>query len=213
MKRFTYKFFTVFRQEPLETMEEDTSNDQTQLQKMRGLISRFKPSRKKVRLFSLSLSAIGIIVCIFLLVRAYVYQKYGLIFAYSTTDVFINEKLFQGYEGALLMEISYFFQGIALNSPSIEKYPDTIGKISKFLMFTSMFILFPSLWFYCSSTIPKFESTAYTVALVFSVNMTLNIFSSGGQIEENLLQESSMLLGCTIGTLFFFINSFIATNF
>jgi hypothetical protein len=192
-------------------MEEDTNNDQTQLQTMRGLISQFKPSDKKVRLFSFYLSATGIIVCTFLLARAYVYQKYEFRFTYA--EIFIKEKLFQGYGSAILINISYFFQGIALNSSALEKYPDTIGKISKFLMFASMFLLCPSLWFYCSSITSAFESTGYTVALVFSVYMTLNIFSSSGQIKENLLQESSILLGCTLGTLHLFINSFVTTNF
>jgi hypothetical protein len=193
-------------------MEEDTSNDQTQLQKMRGLISRFKPSRRKVRLFSLCLSAIGIIVCIFLFVRAYIYQKHGLRFTYST-EIFISEKLFQGYESLLLIYMSYFLQGISLNSFSIEKYLDTIGKISKFLMIASMFILCPSLWLYFSSITTKFENIGYTAIFVFGIYMTLNIFSFNGQIKENLLQENLMLIGCTLGTLSLFVNNFVSISF
>jgi hypothetical protein len=193
-------------------VQEDVNNEKTQLQKMRGLISRFKPSRKKVRLFSLSLSSIGIIVCIFLLVRAYVYQKYGIRFT-CVTEIFISKKLFQGHESSLFIYMSYFLQGIALNSPSIEKYPDTVAKISKFLMFASMFILCPSLWLYCSSITTEFKSLGYTSIFIFGMSMTLNIFSLNGQIEENLFRESSLLLGCTIGTLLLFINSFIAVSF
>jgi hypothetical protein len=193
-------------------MEEDTKNDQEQPSKEQGLFSSLKPSRKKVRLFSLYSSAIGIIACIFLLVRAYICHKYGLRFTYAT-EIFINEKLFQGHESAILMYMSYLFQAIAINSSAIEKYPDIIGKISKFLIVTSMFILCPSLWFYCSSLTTEFVGIGYTLIFIFGIDMTLNIFSSNGQIEEDLLRESSLLFGCILGISSLFVNIFVAIRF
>jgi hypothetical protein len=191
-------------------MEEDTKNDQEQLPKEQSLLSSWEPSRE-VRLFSLYLSAIGIIACIFLLVRAYVYQRHGLRFTYA--EGFISEKLFQGYEGTVFIYMSCFLQGIALNSSIIEKYPDTIGKISKFLMIASMFIFFPSLWFYCSSTISELKIVRYILALALSVYMILNIFSSNGQIEKKPHRETSILCGCIIGTFLLFIKNFVEVNF
>jgi hypothetical protein len=192
-------------------MEEDTKNDQEQLSKGQSLLSSLKPSRKKVRLFSLYSSAIGIIACIFLLVRAYICHKYGLRFTYAT-EIFINEKLFQGYESTILIYMGYFFQTIALNSSVVEKYPDTISKISKFLIIASMFILCPSSWFYCSSLTIKYESNRYIAIFILGIYMTLNILSSNGQIKENLLQEILLLVGCMVGILNLFVNIFFATG-
>jgi hypothetical protein len=169
------------------------------------------PSNKKVRFFLLALSVIGIIVCSFLLVRAYVYQEYGFRFTYA--DFFIDEKLFQGYENTVIMYMSYLLQGVALNSSVIEKYSDKIGKISKFLMFISMFLFCPSSWFYCGSMITEFKGTGYSAASVLGVCMTLNIFSASDRIRENLFQESAILIGCILAVFLLFVNSFIVIEF
>jgi hypothetical protein len=192
-------------------MEEDTKNNQEQPSKEQSLLSSLKPSRKKVRIFSLCSSAIGVIACIFLLVRAYVYQRHGLRFTY--TEIFINEKLFQGYESVILMYMSYLLQGIALNNSVIDKYPVAVGKVSEFLMIASILILFPSSWFYCSSVMPEFKASEYMTALMFIVCMTSNVFSSDGQVKGNLFKESILLFGFTGGTLILFINSFVEISF
>jgi hypothetical protein len=188
---------------------------------MHVLISRFKPSRKKVRLFSVYLSAIGIVGGIFLLVRAYLCHKYGLRFTYAT-EAYTSEKLFQGYESTILMYMSYFLQGIALNSSVIEKYPVTIGKISNFLLVASMVILFPSLWFYCSSAIPELENLRYFLAIILIAIMILNIFLLNSEIKESfledplgdilksLLQQSAVFYGYSWLFLSFFIILVIA---
>jgi hypothetical protein len=181
-------------------MEENTDKNQSKLQKIRDLISSLKLSDEKVTLFFLFSSVIGITICAFLLIRAYVFQKNGLIFTHQ--KIFENERLFQGYEGQIFINVGYFFQGIAQNSYILEKFSGIISKGNKILTFLGVVTLCLGLWFYCSSITSEFESTGYAAAFIFGIQTALNICSATSQIEKNNFRERLMLFGCIIGIIF-----------
>lgn len=192
-------------------MEEETSNDQTQLQKMRGLISRFKPSDKKVNLLFLSSSVTGIMVCTCLLFRAYFYQNYGLSFFHGTE--FSDDKIFEGYEGELLMYIGYFLQAVAVNTIFLIKEPSVlIVRLNKFIVIFGTVALCLGLWFYCASATPDFVGIGYLMAIIFGMGTLSNINFISNQSKINHSLENILVINCIIGLVFCIKNSFFSTG-
>lgn len=193
-------------------MEEDTNNDQTQLQKMRGLISHFKPSDKKVKLLFLSSSVIGIIVCTYLLARAYIYQKRGLSFFCGSE--FIDSKIFSGYEGEMLWYIGYFLQVFAINTTSLaEEFLDLISRIGKLIVILGTVALYFGLWLYCTSVISNFVGIGYLMLVIFSMGTLSNInFMSNQAGRNHSLESAPLMMNCMTGLAFCVRNSFLNTD-
>jgi hypothetical protein len=192
-------------------VEEDTNNDQTQLQKMRGLISRFKPSDKKVKLFFLSSSVTGIMVCTCLVFRAYFYQNYGLSFFHGSE--FSEDKIFEGYEGELLIYIGYFLQVVAINTIFLIKDPSVlIVRLNKFIVIFGTVSLCLGLWFYCASATSDFVGIGYLMAITFGMGTLSNINFIGKQLKRNYSLENILVINCIIGLVFCIKNSLFSTG-
>jgi hypothetical protein len=182
-------------------MEEDTNNDQKKLKKIRMFISRYKPSEKRMTLFYLSSSVLGIIVCACLLVRAYIYQKDGLSFFYGIQ--FSDTQIFKGYEGELLMYIGYFLQAVAINTIFLIKDPSIlIVRTNKLVVIFGTVSLCFGLWFYCASTTPDFVGIGYLMVFVFGYGTLLNIDLISNKSERNYSKENVLLANCLIGLIF-----------
>jgi hypothetical protein len=192
-------------------MEEDTSNDQTQLQKMHRLISRFKPSDKKVLLFFLSSSVIGIMVCACLLIRAYFHKNHGL--SFFNGSEFSEAKIFEGYEGELLIYIGYFLQVVAINTILLMKEPSVlIIRLSRFIVIFGTVALCLGLWFYCASATPDFVGIGYLTSIIFGMGTLSNINFISNQSKRNYSLENILLINCIIGLFFCIKNSLFSTG-